>query len=306
MPANSPATGRRILWHLVLLIAVVGSGIMAERLAGGNIAVALSGQCPGDRRGAGGADRDFRARCRARISILRLRSISRLRGDMAWRVAALYMLAQIIAAILGVWLTHMMFAVPVLEVSAICATDRPSGWPSSSPPSDCWRPLRALSALRRPPHPCWWASTSRAPTGSPLPPRSPIPPSPWPAHDRQLFRHCALIRAGLYRRTACRNGGCCIMPAMAFRAGQGMSAFGARRTFHSSAPFAALPGALKASHGIFGGIGVNSGSAHFGHNKSRSQLPVRFLNCDASVAPRRCSSGLGRGGWRNDVGGTHT
>ncbi len=40
-----------------------------------------------------------------------------LRGEVTWRIATLYALVQIPGAILGVWLTHMMFAMPVLEVS---------------------------------------------------------------------------------------------------------------------------------------------------------------------------------------------
>jgi glycerol uptake facilitator-like aquaporin len=40
-----------------------------------------------------------------------------LSGKLAWRVAVLYALVQIPGASLGVWLTHMMFAMPVLEVS---------------------------------------------------------------------------------------------------------------------------------------------------------------------------------------------
>jgi len=40
-----------------------------------------------------------------------------LTGEMAWRTAGLYMLTQFAAAILGVWLAHAMFALPLLQVS---------------------------------------------------------------------------------------------------------------------------------------------------------------------------------------------
>jgi hypothetical protein len=85
-----------------------------------------------------------------------------------------------------------------------------------------------------------------------------------------------------------------------------MTAFDPKRTIHSSAPFAAVPDALKAPYGLFGGIGVTSWSAHVGYHKSRSQLPVCFLNRNEPVAPRWCRSGLGDGGRLHYLGGTHT
>jgi glycerol uptake facilitator-like aquaporin len=99
-----------------LLMAVVGSGIMAERLAGGNMAVALLANAL-----ATGAA------LTVLITILGPMSGAHfnpavslyfaLRGEMAWGIAARYALVQILAAIAGVWLTHMMFAMPVLETS---------------------------------------------------------------------------------------------------------------------------------------------------------------------------------------------
>jgi len=50
-----------------------------------------------------------------------------LRGDTPWRTASVYMPVQFVAAILGVWLAHAMFALPVLEVSRHLR-DGPAQW----------------------------------------------------------------------------------------------------------------------------------------------------------------------------------
>jgi glycerol uptake facilitator-like aquaporin len=50
-----------------------------------------------------------------------------LRGEMDWGLAALYGGSQFAAAVLGVWLAHAMFALPVLQVSAHLR-DGPAQW----------------------------------------------------------------------------------------------------------------------------------------------------------------------------------
>jgi len=99
-----------------LLVAVVGSGIMAERLAGGNMAVALLANAL-----ATGAALVVLITILGPLSGAHFNpAVSlyfALRGAMAWGVAARYALVQIVAAIIGVWLTHLMFALPVLEIS---------------------------------------------------------------------------------------------------------------------------------------------------------------------------------------------
>ena len=100
----------------MLLIAVVGSGIMAERLAGGNMAVALLANAL-----ATGAALVVLISILSPISGAHFNpAVSfyfALRGEMTWRAAGRYGLVQIVAAIFGVWLTHLMFAMPVLEAS---------------------------------------------------------------------------------------------------------------------------------------------------------------------------------------------
>lgn len=106
-----------LLGSLLLLAVVVGSGIMGERLSGGNAAIALLGNTVAT--GAGLV---------VLITILGPLSgahfnpavtlVSALRGDMGWRLAALYLAAQTAGAVLGVWTAHAMFGEPVLQLSA--------------------------------------------------------------------------------------------------------------------------------------------------------------------------------------------
>jgi len=110
----------------LLLVAVVGSGIMAERLAGGNIAIALLANAL-----ATGAALVVLITIFAPLSGAHFNPCvtlyAGLRGQMAWRVAATYIPTQFAAAIAGVWLAHAMFATPVWEVSTHLR-DGPAQW----------------------------------------------------------------------------------------------------------------------------------------------------------------------------------
>ena len=99
-----------------LLAAVVGSGIMAQKLAGGNGALALL--CNTLPTGAILA-----------VLILTFAPISgahfnpavsiafALRRELCWPDAAAYIMAQIIGGVIGVWVAHLMFELPVWQVS---------------------------------------------------------------------------------------------------------------------------------------------------------------------------------------------
>ncbi len=101
----------------LLLAIVVGSGIMGETLAGGNAAVALLGNSIAT--GAG-----------LYVLICVLGPISGAHFNPAvsltfWRTGELtlgllvaYTLAQVCGGILGVWLTHAMFDLPVIQFSS--------------------------------------------------------------------------------------------------------------------------------------------------------------------------------------------
>ena len=99
-----------------LLIAVVGSGIMAERLAGGNVALALLGNTL-----ATGAALVVLITLFGPLSGAHFNPAVTLyfalRGETGWPRALLYIVVQFIAAIIGVWLAHAMFGLPILQVS---------------------------------------------------------------------------------------------------------------------------------------------------------------------------------------------
>jgi len=100
-----------------LLATVVGSGIMAERLAGGNEAVALLANSL-----ATGAGLLAILLTLGPISGAHLNPAVSLalavRGDLPWRAAPAYIGAQLAGALLGVLAAHAMFAVPLLELAS--------------------------------------------------------------------------------------------------------------------------------------------------------------------------------------------
>ncbi len=106
---------------LLLFATVVGSGIMAEQLAGGNVAVALLGNTL-----ATGAILYVLITMLGPVSGAQFNPavtlVMRLRGDCCWKGAALVVLAQVTAGVLGVWLAHAMFDLPILQVSAKART----------------------------------------------------------------------------------------------------------------------------------------------------------------------------------------
>ena len=101
---------------LLLFATVVGSGIMAERLAGGNVAVALLGNTL-----ATGAILYVLITMLGPVSGAQFNPavtlVMRLRGECCWKGAALVVLVQVSAGVLGVWLAHAMFDLPILQVS---------------------------------------------------------------------------------------------------------------------------------------------------------------------------------------------
>jgi glycerol uptake facilitator-like aquaporin len=116
---------RRLLAEAIgsffLFATVVGSGIMAERLAGGNVAVALLGNT-------------LATAAMLFVLITMLGPISgahfnpavslvfRLRGELGTGEAAGYVLAQFAGGILGVWAAHLMFDLSILQLSVKART----------------------------------------------------------------------------------------------------------------------------------------------------------------------------------------
>lgn len=114
------------LGSLLLFATVIGSGIMGERLAGGNVAVALLGNTL-----ATGAILFVLIAMLGPLSGAHFNPavtlIMRLRGEISTRVALAFVAAQLVGGILGVWIAHLMFDMPVLELSTKLRTG-PGQW----------------------------------------------------------------------------------------------------------------------------------------------------------------------------------
>ena len=109
-----------------LLAAVVGSGIMAAKLAGGNAALALlCNTLPT------GAILTVLILALAPVSGAHLNPVVTLaflfRGELGWRSAVLYGASQIGGAIAGVLAAHAMFDLPLWEISQTIRTG-PGQW----------------------------------------------------------------------------------------------------------------------------------------------------------------------------------
>lgn len=99
-----------------LVAAVVGSGIMGERLAGGNAAIALLANTI-----ATGAALLALILIILPISGAHFNPVvsiaDALRGGMPWQGAILYVLAQVCGGILGAVCANLMFALPAISIS---------------------------------------------------------------------------------------------------------------------------------------------------------------------------------------------
>lgn len=100
----------------MLLAVVVGSGIMGERLAGGNVAIALLGNTVATGAGLIVLIHMFGPISGAHFNPAVTLSVLARRG-MPIREAGPYVAAQTAGAIAGVWSAHVMFAEPILQVS---------------------------------------------------------------------------------------------------------------------------------------------------------------------------------------------
>jgi glycerol uptake facilitator-like aquaporin len=100
----------------MLLCVVVGSGIMAERLAGGNAAIALLANTLAT---VGGLYILIEAL--APVSGAHFNPavslVMAMRGALPRSVLVPYVVAQLVGAMLGAWLANAMFEMPVLQLS---------------------------------------------------------------------------------------------------------------------------------------------------------------------------------------------
>jgi glycerol uptake facilitator-like aquaporin len=101
----------------LLLAIVVGSGIMGERLAGGNDAMALLGNTLATGAGLVVLITIFGPISGAHFNPAVTLAFA-LRREIAWRRAGAYVAVQVVGGIAGVWVAHAMFGEPILQVSA--------------------------------------------------------------------------------------------------------------------------------------------------------------------------------------------
>jgi glycerol uptake facilitator-like aquaporin len=125
MPSEAAPLGRSVaaegLGSFFLFATVIGSGIMAERLAGGNLAVALLGNSI-----ATGAILFVLITMLGPVSGAHMNPavslVAALRRELRWGEAAAYLCAQLAFGILGAWAAHLMFDLPALQLSAKART----------------------------------------------------------------------------------------------------------------------------------------------------------------------------------------
>ena len=118
--------GAEMVGTAALLCAVIGSGIMADKLSGGNVAVALLANT-------------LTTVFALYVLIETIGPISgahfnpavswvmALRKELPMRLLAGYVVAQLLGAALGAWLAHAMFELPILQWSTHVRTG-PSQW----------------------------------------------------------------------------------------------------------------------------------------------------------------------------------
>ena len=120
--AASPAfdLSRRLaaetLGTALLLAIVIGSGIMGERLAGGNTAIALLGNTLATGAGLVVLIAAFGPVSGAHFNPA-VTLVFALRREIGWRAAGAYMAAQLAGAVAGVLAAHAMFAEPMVQIS---------------------------------------------------------------------------------------------------------------------------------------------------------------------------------------------
>ena len=111
----------------LLLVSVIGSGIMGEGLSDGNVAIALLANA-------------IATGCMLYCIITVLGPISgahfnpavtlafALRREIGMDMALAYVIVQVAGGLLGVWATHAMFDLPLLQVSETLHRTGPAQW----------------------------------------------------------------------------------------------------------------------------------------------------------------------------------
>jgi glycerol uptake facilitator-like aquaporin len=100
----------------LLLAIVIGSGIMAERLAGGNVAIALLANTLATVGGLYVLIEVFGPVSGAHFNPA-VSAVMTWRGDLPRSDLLPYVAAQLLGAMLGAWLAHAMFEMTILQLS---------------------------------------------------------------------------------------------------------------------------------------------------------------------------------------------
>ena len=124
-----------------LLIAVVGSGIMAEKLCGGNVGLALLANAIATGGALVALILAFGPQSGAHMNPVVTMAAAATEG-LRWHAVPAYIVAQIAGAILGVWLAHIMFDLPVWQLSQHARTGLPQWVAEVIRSADCNLGLR--------------------------------------------------------------------------------------------------------------------------------------------------------------------
>ena len=100
----------------LLLAIVIGSGVMAERLSGGNVALALLANTLATVGGLYVLIEVFGPISGAHFNPA-VSAVMAWRGDLPLATLLPYVAAQLVGAMLGAWLAHAMFDMSLLQFS---------------------------------------------------------------------------------------------------------------------------------------------------------------------------------------------
>ena len=115
-PSLAQKAAAELLGTAFLLAVVIGSGIMGERLSGGNVAIALLANTISTGAGLVALILTFGSISGAHFNpAVTIADASQ--GGLPWREVPVYVMVQVAGAFLGVVAAHLMFGEPVLSAS---------------------------------------------------------------------------------------------------------------------------------------------------------------------------------------------
>ncbi len=114
--SSNQKLGAEALGTALLLAVVIGSGIMAERLAGGNVAIALIANTLATVGGLYILIEVFGPISGAHFNPA-VSLVMAHRRELPWSLVPGYVIAQLLGAMLGAWLAHAMFDMHILQFS---------------------------------------------------------------------------------------------------------------------------------------------------------------------------------------------